>query len=130
MAASAAIVVAGPADAATGCGGSAYAPPFSMQLGSWGPEAPANSGVAGISDTYVHYEWEAGGNVSRQVAVQGLAFIDGEATWVDIGFPGTSDDAYLPWGSVLATPKIRASSNGPGSFVSFTCTAVSLFPTD
>jgi hypothetical protein len=105
------------ADAAY-CGGSAYAPPG----GAWGVPSQASVAIIGSSGFSKGYTWKVEGNVPTTVGAQAWGFDNsGQGRWYNIGVSSKGGSASVPWGNVLAYPRIRVQSGWVGVQVSWTC---------
>ncbi len=93
----------------------AYAPP----LGAWGPASTTGVGVFGHPGYKQGYAWNVQDGSVTQVCVQAWGFNAAHPTgkWFAAGC-GTAGNVAIPWGNVLAAPKLRARSyTGFGAFV-------------
>ncbi|MEV5508577.1 hypothetical protein [Streptomyces orinoci] len=99
---------AAPAAPKIRCGGQAYAPPGT----GWGPESLGNCAVYGSAGSRKGFTWSVNTGSMAQVCVQAWSYQDKK--WHNIGC-GQSGGGSIPWGAVVATPKIRAASNGLGT---------------
>lgn len=110
-------VQASPASAAS-CGGSASAPPG----GAWGPESQASVAFSGSPGFTKWYSWNVVGNFATPVAVQVRGFNgSGQATWYDLPISYQGSSGSVPWGSVLAYPRLRARTGGTGALLMWSC---------
>lgn len=92
----------------TGCGGSAYAPPFSV----WGDTSVGNCGVFGSNGYRLGFSfWTNDTDTGTQVLMQAWSYQDNR--WENVDF-GTAGSGTIAWGDVDATPKVRFLSNGTG----------------
>ncbi len=115
------LVLAPTTAGAVTCGGTAYAPPYTLGQARYGPVSSANTAVIGHPGYRKSYSFRVQGNVPRVVGVKALGFQNGRATWYNLGISSTGLSGSVPWGNVLAVPKIRAASNGAGGYVTWTC---------
>ncbi|GAA4609746.1 hypothetical protein GCM10023107_93220 [Actinoplanes octamycinicus] len=77
--------------------------------GRWSGVSKSGCSILGRPGWVVGYSWARAQNVRSTGCVQGLGFnARGQATWQAIGICGTSGRRGVPWGNVLATPKVRA----------------------
>lgn len=92
--------------AGSSCGGTA----FTSWSGGWGPESSGGCGIAGYPGYRVPYNWSQSSNVS--VCTNGFGYIGASEVWRYTGC-GWISGGYVPWGNVLAVPKMRASGVPP-----------------
>jgi hypothetical protein len=99
------IAAASPSHAAAG--GVAYAPPGFV----WGKTSVSNTAVFGYRGHREGYSWSVGVGSDTNVCVQGWGFdaAHPRGGWFGLGC-GSSGGGTVPWGNVLAMPKLRAKS--------------------
>ena len=99
------VALAGPALATSG--GVAYAPPG----GFWGAASVSGTGVFGHPGYRQGYSWNVQAGSITQVCAQGWGFNakHPRGAWFGVGC-GSSGGGTVPWGNVLALPKLRAAS--------------------
>jgi hypothetical protein len=127
MASLAAAVLAPGTASAASCGGTAYAPPSGVVFTrnpTYGPESVTNVGIIGSPGHRQGYSFTVQGNFKTPVAVQAWGFDgSGHGKWYPLGVVSSSGgNGAVPWGNVLALPKLRAASGGGnGVLVTWRC---------
>lgn len=121
----AALLVVAPttASAALSCTGVAYAPPHVPGGESrYGPVSSANVAFSGSPGYRKYYSVTVQGNVPRKIGVKALGFDSGgRATWYNLGISDSRISGGVPWGRVLAYPKVMVASNAAGGNVTWVC---------
>jgi hypothetical protein len=87
--------------------GVAYAPPF----GAWGVASSSGVGVFGHPGYRQGYSWSVQFGSETQVCMQAWGFnaAHPRGAWFGAGC-GSSGSTSVPWGNVLASPRMRAKS--------------------